>query len=45
MMSFLLVLSIIGIFTSTVYALLVAVGAIRLAARRRKSWQASLPRP
>ena len=36
MMSFLLVLSIIGIFTSTVYALLVAVGAIRLAARRRK---------
>jgi ceramide glucosyltransferase len=36
MMSFLLVLSIIGIFTSTVYALLVAVGAVRLAARRRK---------
>ncbi len=36
MMSFLLVLSIIGIFTSTVYALLVAVGTVRLAARRRK---------
>ena len=33
---FLLVVSIIGIFTSTVYALLVVVGAVRLAARRRK---------
>ncbi len=36
MMSFLLVISIIGIFTSTVYALLVAAGALRLAARRRR---------
>ncbi len=36
MMSLLLVISIIGILTSTVYALLVAVGAVRLAARRRK---------
>src|ERR1700691_5147522 len=36
MMNFLLVVSIIGIFTSTVYALLVVVGALRLAARRRK---------
>jgi len=36
MMSLLLVVSVIGILTSTVYALLVAVGAARLAARRRK---------
>jgi ceramide glucosyltransferase len=36
MMSLLLVVSVIGILTSTVYALLVAVGAVRLAARRRK---------
>jgi ceramide glucosyltransferase len=36
MMSLLLVVSIIGIFTSTVYALLVVAGAVRLAARRRK---------
>jgi ceramide glucosyltransferase len=36
MMSVLLVVSVIGILTSTVYALLVAVGAARLAARRRK---------
>ena len=36
MMSVLLVVSVIGILTSTVYALLVAVGAVRLAARRRK---------
>ncbi len=36
MMSFLLVVSVIGILTSTVYALLVAVGAVRLSARRRK---------
>jgi ceramide glucosyltransferase len=35
MMSLLLVVSVIGILTSTVYALLVAVGAVRLAARRR----------
>ena len=35
MMNFLLVLSIIGILTSTMYALLVAVGALRLARRRR----------
>jgi ceramide glucosyltransferase len=35
MMSFLLVVSIIGIVTSTVYALLVVAGAVRLAARRR----------
>jgi ceramide glucosyltransferase len=35
MMGFLLVLSIIGIVTSTVYAILVAVGALRLARRRR----------
>ncbi len=35
MMGFLLVLSIIGILTSTVYAILVAVGALRLARRRR----------
>jgi ceramide glucosyltransferase len=34
MMSFMLVLSIIGILTSTMYALLVAVGALRLARRR-----------
>src|SRR5271155_81618 len=36
MMIFLLVVSIAGIFTSTVYALLVAMGALRLAARRRR---------
>jgi ceramide glucosyltransferase len=35
MMNFLLVISIAGILTSTVYALLVVVGAMRLAARRR----------
>ena len=35
MMNFLLVLSIIGILTSTMYALLVTVGALRLARRRR----------
>jgi len=34
MMNFLLVLSITGIITSTMYALLVAVGALRLAQRR-----------
>jgi ceramide glucosyltransferase len=34
-MDFLLVLSIIGIITSTMYALLVATGAVRLAQRRR----------
>jgi ceramide glucosyltransferase len=36
MMSFLLVLGIIGIVTSTMYALLVVAGAVRLAGRRRK---------
>jgi len=35
MMDFLLLLSIIGIITSTMYALLVARGAVRLAQRRR----------
>ncbi len=35
MMGYLLVLSIIGIVTSTVYTVLVAVGALRLARRRR----------
>jgi len=35
MMHFLLVLSIVGIFTSTMYALLVVVGALRLAQRRQ----------
>ena len=35
MMNFLLVLAITGIITSTMYALLVAVGALRLAQRRR----------
>ena len=35
MMNFLLVLSIIGILTSTMYALLVAIGALRLVRRRR----------
>jgi ceramide glucosyltransferase len=35
MMNFLLVLSIIGILTSTMYALLVAIGALRLIRRRR----------
>jgi ceramide glucosyltransferase len=35
MMDFLLLLSIIGIITSTMYALLVATGALRLAQRRR----------
>jgi ceramide glucosyltransferase len=36
MMNLLLVISIAGIFTSTVYALLVAAGVVRLAARRRR---------
>jgi ceramide glucosyltransferase len=36
MMSFLLVLSITGIITSTMYALLVVAGALRLAVRRHK---------
>jgi ceramide glucosyltransferase len=35
MMDFLLVLSVIGIITSTMYALLVVAGALRLAQRRR----------
>ena len=37
MMNLLLVLSIAGIITSTMYALLVVAGAVRLAVRRRKS--------
>ena len=45
MMSFLLVVSVIGILTSTVYALLVAVGAARLAARRRKLLPAAFTPP
>jgi ceramide glucosyltransferase len=36
MMNLLLVVSIIGILTSTVYTLLVVAGAVRLAARRRR---------
>ena len=36
MMNFLLILSIAGLFTSSMYALLVAVGSLRLAARRRR---------
>ena len=35
MMHFLLILSIVGIITSTMYALLVVVGALRLAGRRK----------
>ena len=34
MMHFLLILSIVGIITSTMYALLVVVGALRLAGRQ-----------
>jgi ceramide glucosyltransferase len=45
MMSLLLVVSVIGILTSTVYALLVAVGAARLAARRRKLLPAAFTPP
>src|SRR6202050_978241 len=45
MMRLLLVVSVIGILTSTVYALLVAVGAVRLAARRRKLTPASFAPP
>jgi ceramide glucosyltransferase len=45
MMSLLLIVSVIGILTSTVYALLVAVGAVRLAARRRKLTPASFAPP
>jgi ceramide glucosyltransferase len=37
MMDFLLLLSILGIITSTMYALLVATGAVRLARRRRST--------
>ncbi len=45
MMNFLLVVSIIGIFTSTVYGLLVVAGAVRLAARRRKLLPAAFTPP
>jgi ceramide glucosyltransferase len=45
MMTFLIVVSIIGIFTSTVYALLVAAGALRLAARRRRLSPAAFTPP
>jgi ceramide glucosyltransferase len=45
MMNLLLVVSIIGIFTSTVYALLVVAGAVRLAARRRKLQPAEFAPP
>lgn len=36
MMTFLLVLSVVGILTSTMYAVLVVAGSLRLAARRRR---------
>lgn len=45
MMNFLLVVSIIGIFTSTVYALLVVAGAVRLNARRRRLLPATFAPP
>src|SRR5271154_2487726 len=38
MMHFLLILSIVGIITSTMYALLVVVGALRLARRRKAAY-------
>ena len=41
MMRFLLILSIVGIITSTMYALLVVIGALRLA-RRRKAAEAGV---
>jgi ceramide glucosyltransferase len=43
MMNFLLVVSIAGIVTSTMYTLLVAAGALRLASRRRKTLPAFAP--
>ena len=45
MMNLLLVLSITGIITSTMYALLVAVGALRLAQRRRALLQGAFAPP
>ena len=45
MMNFLLVVSLVGIFTSTVYAILVAVGARRLAARREAMQPAGFTPP
>jgi ceramide glucosyltransferase len=45
MMTFLIVVSIIGIFTSTVYAVLVAAGAVRLAARRSRLIPAAFSPP
>jgi ceramide glucosyltransferase len=45
MMTFLLVISIVGVLTSTVYAILVAVGAARLAARRRTGQPAGFAPP
>jgi ceramide glucosyltransferase len=45
MMNFLLVLSIIGILTSTMYALLVTIGALRLAQRRRALLPSSFAPP
>jgi ceramide glucosyltransferase len=45
MLTFLLVLSITGIFTSTMYALLVAAGAFRLVRRRRSSGICSFTPP
>src|ERR1700677_4057873 len=45
MMTFLIVVSIIGIFTSTVYALLVVAGAVRLAVRRRRLLLAAFTPP
>src|SRR5580704_15942542 len=44
MMRFLLILSIVGIITSTMYALLVVIGALRLA-RRRKAAEAGVFTP
>src|ERR1700743_2363434 len=45
MMNVLLVLGITGIITSTVYALMVAAGAMRLVARRRTSVQGAFAPP
>ena len=45
MMNLLLVLSITGIITSTMYALLVVAGAVRLAVRRRRSLRGAFTPP
>jgi ceramide glucosyltransferase len=45
MMTFLLVISIVGMLTSTVFAILVAVGAARLAARRQAEQPAGFAPP